>query len=712
MKTCAAISLLLALLAADAAAQGIILDSVVVDPITRPQRIRRNPVRLESHDVRITITDQVARTEVTQVFRNPSRRPVEGVYLFPLPKGAVISDFTMSMGGKQVQGEILDARTARRIYMSIVHRRQDPGLLEYAGRRLIRARIFPIPPRGETKVTLRLTQLLEPDAGLLELRYPLRSSKFAPGPVRISGHLDVTAKAGVATLFSPTHKLDVVRKNENHVLASFEELRSAADRDLRVMYTFGRKDFGLALTTHKPKGEDGYFLMLVSPNAAAQEGEVLPKDVVFVLDTSGSMGDRNGKKMRQAKAAVGYALGRLDARDRFNVIAFATEARLFRDGLVEATKDNVSAALAHVDSLQATGGTAIHAALTAAMNMPRAEGRVRQVIFLTDGQPTIGPTDNESILAAVAKANTTQARLFVFGVGDEVNATLLTALADNHRGADAFVAESENIEIKVSAFYDKVASPVLTDVKIDIANVSEYDVYPRRLGDLFKGQQVMIVGRYKAKGPRAVMLRGRIGARELNFVYEGTFGDTADHAYLPRLWAVRKVGFLMGEIRRNGESAEVVQEIKKLGIRHGIVTPYTSFLVTEERELRRRPGTPMPATWGGSEGESADAGLKSSSGKGAVGGARIEAALSEADDASIGGMGVKTVDGRTFRLKDGVWTDIDMDKRPDAEVVRVKYLSEEYSALLEDEQLMRLLSVGKRMRFSYGGKIYEISTDG
>jgi len=732
MRYLAFIALVLSLLGADAFAQGILLERIIIDPPTRPPRPpRRWPIRLKEHRVQIHIQDQVAQTDVVQIFHNANAWPVEGVYLFPLPEGASVSRFTMRMGGKDITGEILDAQRAGEIYRSIVYRRRDPGLLEYAGRGCIRARVFPIPPRSDTKITLRFEQVLAPVGGVVEMVYPLRSDKFAPGRVKVSASIDVSSGAGVATVFSPTHKLDVVRRSETHVVASFEETASRADRDLRVLYGLGRKNFGLALATHKPAAEDGYFLMLISPNTGAAAAEVLPKDIVFVLDTSGSMGDRGGAKLRQAKAALGHALGRLGARDRFNVIAFATEARPFRDGVVAATRENVAAAIEHVNRLEATGGTAIHDALLAALRFERTEGRIPIVFFLTDGTPTIGPTETDTILGAVEKANAARARLFVFGVGDDVNARLLSGLAAKSRGSGHYVSESENIEVKVSALYDQVASPVLTDVTVRMEGAGEYDVYPRRVGDLFRGQQVLVVGRYRHAGPRAVTLTGHLGRKEVSLIYEGTFGAGPGRDYLPRLWAVRKVGFLLAQIRKNGEQQELVAEVKRLGTRHGIVTPYTSFLVVEEQEmLRRRAGTLLPTAPAGEgrrlrgeleeslralrdeDAEMAAAGgafkKKAESGRGAVAGARLSGRYLDAATADRE-IGVKTVGEKTFRYTDGTWVDGDVAGHRDAQVVSVKYLSEGYAALLRDLELARFLSVGESLRLYYGGKIYEIT---
>jgi Ca-activated chloride channel family protein len=730
------LALLLCLPVFDVAAQGIVLDRILVEPSPpRPTVRRRLRIRLKEHRIQIRIQDQVARTDVIHVFHNPNPWPMEGIYLFPLPKDAALSEFSMRMGDKQIPGEILDANRAREIYRSIVHRRRDPGLLEFAGRGLIRARLFPIPARGDTKITLAFGQVLTPDGGMLELRYPMRSDKFAPGAVRISGEVEIRSAVGVANVFSPSHGMDVVRKSKDHVIASFEEGRSAADRDFRLLYGLGRKAFGLSLTTHKPRADDGYFLMLLAPNTEVDPSAALKKDIVFVLDTSGSMGDRGGTKMKQAKAALTYALGRLDRGDRFNIVAFATEARPFRERIVDASEENVAAALDYVQGLQATGGTAIHDALVEALGLERATGRVPIVIFLTDGQPTIGPTDVKTILNAASRSNRAGARLFVFGVGDDVNATLLTELADQNRGTGNFVSERENIEIKVSSLYDKVASPVLTDVSIRLEDVGEYDVYPRDPGDLFKGQQLVVVGRYRKQGPRAVTLRGRVGEKEVSFVYEATFGGGRDRDYLPRLWAVRKVGFLLSEIRRNGERGELVSEIRRLGTRYGIVTPYTSFLVLEESEMLRRRLRDLPAEPGGApaptaralrseiraleeamdEAEAAGDALRRSKavGRGAVAGARQAESYKYAESGpEHAGKGVKTAGGKTFRYTEGVWVDIDLDAllrgNPGAKVVRVKYLSEAYDALLTDDTLARYLSVGPRLRLAYGQKVYEI----
>jgi len=720
-------ALLLLSLAGNAWAQGIVLDRrPIVVPPPRPTPRVVDRIRLQEHRVLIRIVDQAARVEVERVFFNPNPWPAEGVYLFPLPEKAAVSKFTLSMGGRQVPGELLDANRAREIYRRIVHRRRDPGLLEYAGRRLLRARIFPIPPRGQARITLAYEQLLNPVGGVLELVYPLKSDRFAPGPVKVSGKIEVHAEAGVQTLFSPTHKLDVVKQGPQDAVASFEESRFSADRDLRLLFTLGRRNFGLALASHKPPAEDGTFLMLIAPHTGFGGGKVMPKDIVFVVDTSGSMGERGGRKIAQAKSALAYALGRLGKNDRFNVIAFSTEARAFRDQPVPATTENLAAAQTYVKGLEATGGTAIDDALKLALQVKRTTGRVPIVFFLTDGQPTIGPSDPKTILADTAAANRAGARIFVFGVGNDVNTVLLTELARRNRGTGHFVSEQESIELKVSALYEKVAAPVLADATLTVGGAEVYDLYPRRVGDLFKGQQLAIVGRYRKPGPCLVTLKGKVGKKEVSYVYEGILQSRAEREDIARLWAVRKVGFLLDEIRRNGENRELVETIKRLGTRYGIVTPYTSFLVVEERKIARRgfaggllpPDSPAGKRLRRLEKDreaASDAGealkAKRPSGAGAVAGARLVHRLAFASQPDqVTGIGVRRIGAKTFRLQEGVWVDLELEREThkDASRVVVRYLGEEYDKLIEDATLARYLSAGPKMRLIYEGVIYEI----
>ncbi len=293
-----------------------------------------------------------------------------------------------------------------------------------------------------------------------------------------------------------------------------------------------------------------------------------------------------GPKMEQARKALNFCLDNVKPGDRFGLINFATTVTRYRDALTEVTSEQVTQAKKWVDELEATGGTNINEALAAALEMrTKDEGRSFTVVFFTDGCPTVGETNPEKILKNTLARNTANTRIFTFGVGDDVNATLLDRLADQTRAWASYVKPAEDIEVKVSNLHTKIAHPVLTNLKLTTtADVKIKEVYPPQLPDLFSGSQLIVLGRYSGKGPTAIRLTGKVGKTEKEFVYEQTFPDkTGDERQLvEHLWARRKVGYLLNEIRVNGQQKELVDEVTKLARRHGIATPYTSYLIVPD----------------------------------------------------------------------------------------------------------------------------------
>lgn len=548
---------------------------------------------IKSHRVKVVIGDQVARTQVEQVFVNNTDRQLEATFVFPLPAGASVSEFAMMMNGKRVVGEVLEKQRARQIYTDIVRRMKDPGLLEYLGSNLFRASVFPIPARGEQKIDLSYSEVIKTDSGLSEYVFPLKTGeKYSRAMDDFSVSVELQSKIPIKTVYSPTHTVDVVKKSDTRVLVSCEEARGALDRDFRLLYALSGKDFGLNLLSHRPEGKDGYFLMMLAPKTDLKEKDVLPKDVCFVIDTSGSM---SGPKIEQARKALEYCVNSLGAKDRFNIVRFSTDVELFSEALRSADKASRKEARDFISGLVARGGTDINWALEKALAMERDEKRPYLIVFLTDGKPTIGTTEPGEILNGVKMRNRSDSRIFVFGVGNEVNTHLLDQLADQTRATSQYVAPDEDIEVKVSSFYDKVNAPVLADVRIDLGKVGAYDVYPKRLPDLFKGTQLLVFGRYKKDGHVAIKLTGTLGDRDQAFVYEDTFAKAEPkNEFIPKLWASRKVGYLLDEIRLRGENEELVKEVITLSKEHGIMTPYTSYLVTEDEPARVTRGTGAP----------------------------------------------------------------------------------------------------------------------
>lgn len=595
------------LLSTVAAAQFVGDVRVRDDRVPQPGRLsppRPAPVVVEKHAVRVVFADGVATTTVRQVFRNRNAWQLEGTYFFPLPDDAALSGFAMLMGGKMTPGEVLEKEKAAQIYRDIVARAQDPALLEYVGRRLFQAKVFPIPAQGTAEIELTYSETLARNGATLDYRYPLRTQGVSPDAVtELSIAVEAESKTPMRAVYSPTHAIDVVKKGDYAFKASFEQKGAAADRDFSLVVGLGADAVGATLLTHAESEGDGAFVLLLSPSDDVAKAETLPKDVVFVADTSGSMA---GEKMEQLRRALSFCVKSLDARDRFNLVTFSTEAKPWKDGLTEATQAAKDSALAFVAERQALGGTNIGDALAHALAIKKDPARPFLTIFLTDGLPTVGLTDVETILKD-AKARSENARVFVFGIGKDVNTNLLDRLADENRGARDYVGEREDLELKLSSFFQKVASPVLTDLKLVVEGVRTEDVYPKTLPDLFRGSQAMITGRYRGAGEAKVRLEGKVNGRPTSFEYGLRFGDAGKQPAVPRLWAVRKVGYLLDQIRLNGESKELKDEVVRLGVKYGIVTPYTSYLVVEDAAqsggvpARRLSagGPPVPGGGGG-----------------------------------------------------------------------------------------------------------------
>ncbi len=706
--------------------------------IPKPDNIP--PLGVKDHNVSITIKNNLAHTHVTEVFYNHTHRPLEAVFVFPIPRGASIDEFAMMMNGKRVTGEVLEKDKARKIYTDIVRRMRDPGLIEHMGNNLFKASIFPVPARGEQKIEISFSQMLKPEAGLAEYVYPLKTSQNA---FNVSGSLSfychLQSDVPIKSIYSPTHKVHVVRKSDREVKISFEQRGAALDRDFQLFYGVSPKDVGLNMLTHKIDGKDGYFTMMVAPKVETDK-KTAPKDVCFVVDTSGSMA---GNKMDQTRKALTYCISQLNNKDRFNIVRFSTDVDLYRSELIAVNDAAKKEATAYIKELEARGGTDIHSALSKAVAMKKDDARPYLIVFLTDGHPTIGYTDKNQIIDDLKKKNAAGTRIFVFGVGSELNTLLLDQLADETRATTQYVRTSEDIEVKVSNFFDKVESPVLTDVELTFADGSVYDLYPRKPGDLFRGQQLVLFGRYRKPGHQAIEITGTLDGKRQRFVYETKLAENeTDNTFIAGLWAQRKVGFLLAQIRQNGEKPELKNEVIRLGKEFGIVTPYTSYLVVEDNPqpiggIRRPPPPPRPVPMpmrerrmeeaaerldvsddaSMTEAAGADAfapqAMKQVEGKAAVKASEVISKMKKSDVQRSNARAPKHVDSRTFIWHKGLWIEEDwLDNQVDP--VRIKYLSDAWFKLIDiDPELGKILSLGQHVVFRLKtGKAILVTDDG
>jgi len=558
------------------------------------------PLAMLNHKVNVTIEDQVAVTKLEQTFRNHTSRPLEATYIFPVPKGASVREFAMWVDGKRVRGELLTAKEARKIYNDIVRQTQDPGLLEYIGNDLLSMKVFPVPPRNDQKVEVSFTSVAKKDNVIVEYVYPLKTDGKSTSTLEeFSMTISLKSQHPIVNIYSPTHAIGVTRTSDKQATVTFEKHQAILDKDFQLFYTTSGKDVGLTVLQHRPiSTEDGYVMLLISPRHELSKDQQVPRDMVFVLDTSGSM--REEGKLDQAKKALKHCLDGLGPKDRFGLINFATTVNRYRDVLTAVDKEQIAEAKKWIDRLDATGGTAINAALLSALEMRgRDDSRTFTVVFFTDGKPTIGETNPDKILADVMKHNTANTRIFTFGVGHDLNAAFLDQVAERTRAVSSYVRPEEDLEIKASSFFTKINHPVLANLKLTISGGPRLvEIYPPNLPDLFVGDQLVVLARYQGGGPAALTLSGSVGRESKEFVYETDFQPTtADKTFVEDLWARRKVGYLLDQIRINGEKKELVDEVTALAKKYGITTPYTSFLIVPDAPVPvagRRAGTPVP----------------------------------------------------------------------------------------------------------------------
>lgn len=731
---------LLALLTASANAQGVI----VPGPCTRcpaPVRTvalpRALPVKSIMIDTRISA--QVATTHVEQVFRNDTDSTLEGTYFFPIPETASVAEFAIWDGDRRLVGEVRSREDARRIYDEIVRRMRDPGLLEYAGRDLFQASIFPIPPHSDKKLELTYTQVLKAEAGTVSYRYPLGTGRnVSPVVGTVSGRVEIEGREAVRNIYSPSHEIEVARGGERQARVSFESKAGREPQDFQLFYTLSDADFGMTLLTHREPGKQGYFLLTISPKDELAEAEYASKDIVFVLDTSGSMAEEG--KMEKARAALLFGVRALRAEDRFNVINFAGEEHLMSAQLIEADAAGKARGVEFINRLNPSGGTNINGAMTAAMKLFERGERPKMLVFVTDGLPTIGETNIERIVENARRERVPGVRLFTFGVGYDVNTALLDKLAAENGGVAEYVEPKEDLEVKVSNFFTKINHPVLTDLALDMGGVETDLLYPREMPDLFRGTQVTLIGRYRnVSDIRNAVLRltGRTGSRERTFTYSNIDFPMTEESndFLPRLWATRRVGWLMEQIRTNGEQKELTDEIVDLGTRYGIVTPYTSYLAVEperqavegdvmsvngaERRARsvpsNRPGGVAGGVWRDMNAPPAPPkeAAKATTGALAVQQSKRDREQQEtlrSDEDSPSG-GVRKVGEKTFYLREGVWTDAEFKPEAKLPETALDFGSDEYFALLKREpQLARFFSLGERVVVVFNGRVYRVNS--
>jgi len=714
--------------------QNVFADGLIIIPKPEPLQ---SPYLLEViyHHVKVKINGNIAETFIDQEFHNPSDAMLEGYYIFPIPKDAVIKDFSMEINGKVVSAELLDSKKAKQIYEDIVRQIKDPALLEYSGQGIFKVRIFPIEPRSNKKVSISYREVLDSDNGMYEYVYPLNTEKFSAKPVKnVSVRVDLETNNKIKTIYSPTHSIDVVHKDNNNAVITFEEENTKPDIDFKLYYNTNNDEVGMSLLTYKSGNDDGYFFLTAAPSFVINEDQVDAKDITFVLDVSGSMA---GDKMKQAKNALLYCVNNLNKEDGFDIIRFSTEAYSLFNKIETANEINIKKAVKFINDLKPVGGTNIEDALKSALNEKGSSTRTHLIVFITDGKPTIGETKDEILLKKLKNTNTDNIRIFTFGIGNEINTHLLDKITEQTKAYRTYISEKEDIEIKISNFYDKVQSPVLTNLSISFnRNIKTFQTYPNGLPDMFKGSGITIFGRYSGSGNSKITLSGIVKGEKKTFTLNGNFTDENDeYNFIPPLWASRRIGYLLDQIRLNGEDKELVDEITQLAREHGIVTPYTSYLIMEDEEIRLRrnelvddfqtlPPSPMLRQENAGDFDA----MKEKSGDRSITASEELQELNRASNYSETKQGsgrmnyrdeegnqrnltqqVRNIQGRAIYQSGKFWVDSELQNQKAKNQKRIQFNSEEFFKLLKDKpETSQFLALGQNVRFYYDNTFYEI----
>lgn len=565
-----------------------VVDRRVRPPVTPGPAAR--PYEVSAVDVNARIRDGVAEVRVAQTFHNPGSAVIEAEYMFPLPDEAAVGDLVLMVDGKELPGRVLPKAEARRIYEEIVRSKRDPALLEYMGRGLFQASVFPIPAGADRVVTLRYTQVCRRERDVVEFAFPLALQKQAGQPIgRLNLEVRVEGRDALKSVYCPSQDVRIDRPSEREAKVTLEQRGVIPAADFRLITTLGEGAVGASLLSYRPSdGEDGYFLLLASPRVKAVDSKPLPKTVVFVIDRSGSM---SGTKIDQAKAALQFVLDNLRDDDTFNIIAYDDQVEAYKPELQRYSSSTRAEATRFVGNIRPGGGTNIDGGLQAALHQISDDSRPNYVIFLTDGLPTNGELNELKIAANSQRANQGKARIFAFGVGFDVNARLLDRVSGGSGGTSEYVRPDENIEAHVGAFYGKMTRPVLAGISVSLAGLDVNRTYPRSIPDLFEGGQLAWVGRYPKSGPTTIRVTGRVGGEAQSFEFPAELAPAGTYTgrdFVEKLWAVRRVGFIIDQIDLNGPNQELTDELVALSTRYGILTPYTSYLADERVQLHAR----------------------------------------------------------------------------------------------------------------------------
>jgi Ca-activated chloride channel family protein len=540
--------------------------------------------------------DQVAVTHVDQVFFNELTSSAEAIYIFPLPESAMITELVYWVNGERFVAEIRERQEAVNDYNRKLREWLDPALLEYLGDNLFRLSIVPVNAQSEFRTEITYVELIQYDFGVSTYKYLMNTLELSSNPLEtVHFQLDAKSQNPYKYFESPSHQsspaTQITKHSDSHYSLEFGDENFFPDTDLIIEYETLRDNVEFSLLTYTPSvedsfGTDSFYALWITPPDSITDEDILPKDLVFTADVSSSM---EGERIAQVKQSLSIFLDQLSAKDYFNIITFGTHVVQFRDDLVKATEGNIAEAQDFVYELYALGMTNISTALDSSLTQSFRDSSTRNLIFLTDGAPTIGETDPELIIQNATENNLKNARIFSFGVGDDIDRSLLTKLSLENYGYATFISSDDSIALLIENHFKRISKPVMTNLDLDYGGLQVWDRYPKNIMDLFWGTQTVELGLYNGGGSYLVTLSGEISGESVVYEKTGSFPDTVGgYRFVPRLWARGKIDHLLELIEIYGETDELVNQIIELSLTFQILTPYTALYV-DPTDIREEP---------------------------------------------------------------------------------------------------------------------------
>ncbi len=546
-----------------------------------------NKMWIQKVNTTVDIQEQVAVTHIDQTFYNELNNSVETIYLFPLPEDATITELVYWVNNQRYVAEIKERQEAINQYNEKLRQWLDPALLEELGDNLFRLSIVPVNALSEVRTEVTYIEPLKYDLGIVEYKFQLNTLGLSSKPLQVvSINLEAQSKYSYVSFTSPSHGNSTATKlekiSDNHYKLFYGDENFYPDKDLVVQFESDRAEVNYHILTYTPSakdsiGDDSFYALWITPPDQLDSNDVIPKDIVFTADVSSSM---EGERIKQVKDALLRFIELLNPVDRFNIITFGTFVEKFKPDLVEASANNLNDAKLFIQNLYALGMTNIDESLKASLQQSYGDSSANNLVFLTDGYPTWGEKNQDSILNHIKLFNTKAVRIFSFGVGDDISKVLLGNISDQNHGYVKFITSDDSIALVVNDHFMRISKPVLTDVNIDFGGLLTWDIYPKATNDLFWGSQIMQLGLYKNAGLYNVAVNGKMMSKPVVFTQQIYFADTiGGHKFVPRLWAKAKINHILGLIEVYGETEELKNQVIELSLKFQILTPYTAMYV-------------------------------------------------------------------------------------------------------------------------------------